>query len=160
MLPVRRSYNFFGHGQRWNGLVLGFTPEWGGKMWIKILSQGINFAPPGEEGFELATLGLRSKMSTNRPQSRTKVPNKCPPPFFRKIYPPPDLIKDPNFPVFLLTFFLDDKNPYPLKGFASLRDSASICCGQYIKSDFLHIWDPYVLLRSDFYSKGLAQCPL
>ena len=46
------------------------------------------------------------------------------------------------------------------KGIASLRDSASKCCEQYIKSDFLHFWDPYVLLRSDFYSKGQAQCPL
>ena len=46
------------------------------------------------------------------------------------------------------------------KGFASLRDSASACCEQYIKSEFLHFWDPYVLLRSDFYSKGQAQCPL
>ena len=47
-----------------------------------------------------------------------------------------------------------------LKGFASLRDSASTCCRQHIKSDFLHFWDPYVLLRSDFYSKGQPQCPL
>ena len=46
------------------------------------------------------------------------------------------------------------------KVFVSLRDSASTCCEQYIKSDFLHFWGPYVLLRSDFYSKGQAQCPL
>ena len=40
-----------------------------------------------------------------------------------------------------------------------LRDDSPKCCEQYIKSDFGLYLGPYVLLRSDFDSKGQAQCP-
>ena len=41
-----------------------------------------------------------------------------------------------------------------------LRCQSRYCFERYIESDFVNFWVPYVLLRSDFDSKGQSQCPL
>ena len=71
MQPVRRSYNFFRTrttpkrpGTRFNTWV-------GWKNVNKDPFSRDQLCAPGEEGFELAALGLQSEMSTNWPQSRT-----------------------------------------------------------------------------------------
>ena len=40
------------------------------------------------------------------------------------------------------------------KQYTRLRKTAQKRSGQYIKSEFINFWAPYVLLRSDFDSKG------